>query len=85
MPRTEKLLLVKDGDVVRYHPITTSPDHVIVKITGEPYQLGDGDWIVRAENIVTGRIHRPYLGALTPNIGPAVAPQKEKRKRQKNL
>lgn len=38
---------ITDGAVLQYHPIISAPESRPVTIDGEPYQLGDGSWVVK--------------------------------------
>jgi len=60
---------VKIDMVVRYYPITTRADFVLVKIVEAPWQLGSGDWICKAKRADNFEIVRPWTGALAPHQG----------------
>ena len=54
---------LKVGDVVKYFPIMTHPEWEPVTVETEPYQLGDGTWLVKARR-ADGRPVYPCLEAL---------------------
>ena len=64
---------VQIGKVFRYHSVIGRPECVPVRITAEPWELGDGSWICKAENLWTGAVVRPSIKALSvgeTNYGP---------------
>lgn len=73
---------VKDGDVVRFHPVTTHHDYVRVTVSGTPYELGSGDVVVRTIGL-DGKMRIAWVGALTADAGEAKAPQKRSRRRSR--
>lgn len=56
---------VQIGKVFRYHSIIGKKASVPVRITAAPWELGDGSWICKAENLETGDVVRPCLEALS--------------------
>lgn len=55
---------VKVGAVFRYHPVLGVDASQPVRIEIEPWELGDGSWICKARNLLTGAAVRPSLEAL---------------------
>ncbi len=60
----------KVGEVLAYYPILTRREHMPVTIESEPYQLGDGTWIVKARRGDGRRVY-PCLEALETIVLPA--------------
>lgn len=55
---------IKRGDVLRYHPVIGLPEYIRVRVMHEPWELGSGDWICKAQGINDGKIYRPSVDAL---------------------